>query len=853
MRFSPSCGCAAEFHVIFPFSIGSRWLRLLAGAALVSTGMVAAAAQGAGRDAGERNLRPIPNHVPSWACEENLIEAVPSEEPMGSITLVLARHPDRQQAFEKLLADQQNPASPQYHQWLTPDEIGARFGLTEEELDSITGWLESQGLHVDWVARARNFIGFSGSAGDVGSAFQTALNYYSVNGKRKMSIDSPPMVPAALAPRIQAITGLYTIEYQPSSQAHAARRDSGVEAAADSPQYTYGGDYYLIGPADFNTIYDVPAGLTGKNVTIAILGRAHTDHADFDNFKKWTGVSFADPTEVVPTAYGGKDPGPPYTSPPTGSAPTLPDQLEETGDVQREGSVAPDANFLLVVASTASGGLQPDAQYVIQGNKAQIITLGYHQCEYLAGPGEVDLWNGMYAQAAAEGISVFVSSGDGGAAGCDSKFETPPANPLPISINFLCSSSYITCVGGTEFNDASDYSKYWSSSNGAELSSALSYIPEGGWNDPLNTTVNPATTEAASSGGGVSVYIPTPVWQAGTGVPAARTGRYVPDVAFSASGNNGYVGCLAAVGDPCTGSGDSLRFAAFEGTSSGGDSMGAIAALLVQQEGKAQGNLAPHLYEMAKSSPSAFHDVTVATSGVSNCSVKTPSMCNNSIPSATSLTGGQQGYLVGVGYDEVTGLGSLDVGKFLDNYTPFKAPAAVTEAASDITSFAATLTGKISPNGQVTQYWFEYGTNSALSAATLTPTGEVSASGSVTVKAKISKLTPGQMYYFRLQGSSLGGNSSGALASFTTKKAKQTITFTQPTGPVTVKVGTTIVLSATASSGLPVTFSVSEGRAKLTGNSLKLTTAGTVVVAADQAGNRHYLAALRVTRTITVN
>ncbi len=828
-----------------------RLLFMLACAALILG--ASSMAQSASGAAGDRSLQPILDHVPSWAIEDNYIEAVPAEEPMEAMTIVLARHPDRQQAFEKLLADQQDPASPEYHHWLNSDEIGERFGLSTEELDSIAGWLESQGLHVDWVAPARNFIGFSGVAGDVGRAFRTDVNYYAVNGQRKLSIDSPPMVPAALAPRIQAISGLYTIEAEPSSRLRSAPHDSRITAATASPQYTYGGEYYLIGPADFNTIYDVPTALTGKNVTIAILGRAHTDHADYDNFREWTGVSFADPTEVVPTAYGGKDPGPAYTSPPTGSAPTLPDQLEETGDVQREGSVAPDANFLLVVASTASGGLQPDAQYVIQSNpvKAQIMTLGYHQCEYLAGPGEVDLWNGMYAQAAAEGISVFVSSGDGGAAGCDSKFETPPANPPPISINYLCSSSYITCVGGTEFNDASDYSKYWSQSNGAELSSALSYIPEGGWNDPLNTTVTPATTEAASSGGGVSLYIPTPVWQAGTGVPAPRTGRYVPDVAFSASGNNGYVGCLAAVGEPCTGSGSSLRFAAFEGTSAGGDSMGAITALLVQQEGKAQGNLAPHLYEMAKSSPSAFHDVTVATSGVSNCSVKTPSLCNNSIPSATSLTGGQQGYLVGVGYDEVTGLGSLDVGKFLSSYTPFKPPASVTEAASDITPSAATLAGRVSPNGQVTQYWFEYGTSSTLSVANLTKTQVLSSGGSVAVSARIVGLIPGEKYYYRLQSSSLGGNSSGAVETLATKKATQTIAFAQPKSPESV--GATIVLSATASSGLPVTFSVIKGHAKLSGDSLKLTTAGTVVIAANQAGSHHYLPAPQVARTIVVH
>ncbi len=71
---------------------------------------------------------------------------------------------------------------------------------------------------------------------------------------------------------------------------------------------------------------------------------------------------------------------------------------------------------------------------------------------------------------------------------------------------------------------------------------------------------------------------------------------------------------------------------------------------------------------MAASEPAVFHDVTVATSGVTNCSVNTPSMCNNSIPAPTGLSGGQAGYPVTVGYDEVTGLGSLDVQLFVNNF-----------------------------------------------------------------------------------------------------------------------------------------------------------------------------------------
>ena len=835
----------------FPLHISRAFRFLTPACGLLIFAAMATAAQVAGRLAEKPGLYAIPEHVPSWANEDNFVDAVPAGQRMEGITMVLARHPDRQRAFEKLLADQQDPSSPHYHRWLTSTEIGERFGLSSGELDELTGWLESEGLRVDWVAPARDFIGFSGSAGEIGGAFQTELNEYDVHGKRKISIDSPPMVPAALAPRIKAIAGLYTIESEPSARVHAAPGASAFEAEAVSPDDTFGG-YYLIGPADFKTIYDVPSELSGKGVTVGIMGRSRTNSADLTAFQKLTGVSFKNPTEVVPTAYGGVDPGPPYTTKQSTYTEQLADQVEATADVDWISSMAPQADVKLVVSAifgkNDSDGLHDDAQYLVQSKPApaQVIVVSFHVCEAEAGPSESDFWDGIFSQAAMEGISAFVSSGDGGAAGCDSKFQRPPANPAPLSINAVCASGNETCVGGTEFNDAGDPSKYWSGSNGSGLLSAMGYIPEGAWNDPYNSNT-PPTTEAASSGGGASVYIATPAWQAGTGVPAARKGRYTPDMAFSASGNNGYVFCFAATGETCSGGSLGLT----EGTAGGSDVMTGIAALLVEKEGKAQGNLAPHLYEMAKSAPAAFHDVTVATSGVKNCSVKTPSLCNNSVPSPSGLTGGQQGYVVGAGYDEVTGLGSLDVGKFLDGYVPFKAPVATTGKAGAVTANSATLGGKVDPNGQMTQYWFLYGTSSTLANAGQSASAEVSGGSSTAISVKIKNLAPGTKYYFRLQSSSAGGSSSGAIASFTTAKATQTIAFPQPKSPV--KVGTTIVLSATASSGLPVTFSLVAGHARLVGNTLKLTTAGTVGIAANQAGNHHYRPAPEVKRTITVN
>jgi len=638
-----------RFHT--GFRNGRRTLALTA--ALLFAGAAFASAQDT---RATREFRELADHVPSWARPENSIGAVPPDQKLTGLTIVLARSAAKQAAFDKFLAEQQDSASPNYQKWLTPREVGERYGVADSELQALTDWLKSQNLHVDWVAPGKNFVGISGTAGDVGLAFQTDINYYDAGASPKISVASAPLVPTELAPMVQAIRGLYSIEDRPLSHVqpvHSARPAMSVDG------------FNFVTPADFNTIYDVPSSVTGKGYTIGIVGRSRTDFADFSAFRKLTKTTFPNPTEVVPTKFGGVDPGPAYTAPPTDGA-DIGDQVEATLDVFRAGSVANGAKLLLVVTTSAGGDIGADAEYLVQTEPlpAQVMNLSFGLCESEAGSAGVKYWDSIFAQAQAEGISVFVASGDSGASGCDAYFSTPPSSPAPNSPNYICSSSHATCVGGTEFNDI-DQSKYWSSSNKSNLGSALSYIPEGGWNEPLNG----GETQAAASGGGVSKFIKTPSWQTGKGVPSARSGRYMPDLAFTAAGHDGYFGCLAAGGSSCVpNSSGEYYFSYFYGTSAAAPGMAGITVLLDQKLGNKQGNLNAELYTMASKSASAFHDVTVSSSGVKSCSVKTPSMCNNSIPSPTKLTGGQPGFLVGTGFDEVTGLGSLNVSKFLSDY-----------------------------------------------------------------------------------------------------------------------------------------------------------------------------------------
>ena len=460
-------------------------------------------------------------------------------------------------------------------------------------------------------------------------------------------------------------------------------------------------------PGDFAVIYDVnpaySAGVFGFGQTIAIIGRSRVNNADIELFQSLTQptLPLRDPVTLIPP--GGLDPGPAQTAPPAVGNPSG-DQGEATLDVTRSGSIAPGATVELVISasSATTDGIDIAMQYAVDANPvpAHIMSISFGSCEANAGAAAVHFFDSLFSQGAAEGISIFVSSGDSAAAGCDRAFQPPPASQT-LSPNVICSSSYATCVGGTEFADfTAPPGQYWSTRQRGRRDFRSQLHPRGRLERAPERL---AAFQVAGTGGGVSSVIPTPPWQTGTGVPAARAGRYTPDVAFSASGHDGYFACLAdSAGADCAAGG----FTIFSGTSAAAPDMAGITALLAQQVGTL-GNLNPTLYRLAATPANGvFHDVTVASSGVTNCSLGVPSMCNNSTASPTGLMGGLAGFLVGTGYDEATGLGSIDVNKLLGGWGSVSALGATSTTltasanpalASTSVKFTATVTPTTGP------------------------------------------------------------------------------------------------------------------------------------------------------------
>jgi uncharacterized protein (TIGR03437 family) len=523
------------------------------------------------------------------------------------VTLTFALSSAQQAELHKLLLDQQTPSSPEYHHWLTPEEYGQRFGVSDADLGKISGWLQQQGLQVLSVARGRGWIAASGTAAQVEVAFQTEIHAYLVDGETHFANASEPSVPGALGSVIKSVRGLNDFRMKPRAHLSHAK-----------PNYTTA-EGNFVAPDDFATIYDVAplynAGINGTGQKIAIAGQIEVKLSDIEQFRTKFNLPANDPqTVLVP---GSRNPG---------SDPSSGDLAESDIDLEWSGAVARNATIIFVYSTDVMTSLQ----YAIDQDLAQVVSVSYGTCEPETPPSEYNAFVSWADQANAQGMTWFAASGDDGAADCNDSQNPGLAVDLPGS------TPGVTSVGGTEFVEGSGH--YWSVTNTASGASALSYIPETTWNDSVEDQ------EPSASGGGASILFSKPSWQSGTGVPADNA-RDVPDIALNASDNNDPYAVYTS---------GSLQ--GYGGTSVPTPSFAGVAALLNQKLGsRGVGNINPKLYALAQSNPEIFHDVTTGNNIVTvACPSRQPGCGDKAV-----------GYYAGVGYDQATGLGSVDAYKFV--------------------------------------------------------------------------------------------------------------------------------------------------------------------------------------------
>jgi subtilase family serine protease len=653
--------------------------------------------------------------------------AAPDNLAMERMLLVLKRSPEQQAALDQLTAEQQDRSSPNYHKWLTPAEFGEQFGPTSQDVQTITSWLTSNGFQVANVSRGRTTIEFSGNAGQVRQAFHTPIHSFVVNGVQHWANANDPSIPTALTPVVAGVNTLHNFYPKPMLHVRPGSAKPTPAAARPTPDVTFTNNNqpcaftnvtlcFFLGPTDFATIYNISplwnAGIDGTGETIAIMNDSNINVLDVQDFRTIFGLPAKNPTVTV----NGTDPG------------LLPngDESEAILDVEWSGAVAKNATIDLVVSASTNTSFGGDlsATYTVNNNLAPILSESFGSCELFLGSAQNAFYNTTWQQAASQGITVIISTGDTGSAGCEnsqafdgcgvsSSSIVQPAQ-CGLAVSGVASTPFDIAVGGTEFNDIANPTQFWNSTSAAGTeASALSYIPEMAYNDSCTDAVVVSffgfgSAEAAcndgvnvqpdgfvvTSGGsggvsncttfdgtnpaGCTGGYPKPTWQ--TVLTPADGKRDLPDVSlFSGDGTisgSAYIVCErdspALIGSgvkantPCSLTGG--IFLVDGGTSVAAQAFAGIMALVDQKNEDKQGNANKALYTLAAlQSPASCNTSSPASTCVFNdVTVGTIAMpCSQGTLNCNVSTGGDligvlSGYNAEVGYDLATGLGSVN-------------------------------------------------------------------------------------------------------------------------------------------------------------------------------------------------
>ncbi|RDJ00584.1 hypothetical protein DVT68_07305 [Dyella solisilvae] len=591
-----------------------------------------------------------------------LVGAVDDSVPMPHMQLILKPSAARAAALRSLIDAQHDPSSGKYHQWITPQEYGENFGVKDADIAAVASWLTSRGFTVNSVYPNKTQIDFSGTAGAVRRAFHTQMNRYQLGLPNSGTVEnhvansSDISVPDALTSVVTGVAGLNDFHakpllkkpqlatYDPSSHRFQLPKPAASDTKAQAEQaireaISAGPGVRGLVPYDMQTIYNTSplytAGLTGAGMTIAVVEDLGMLPSDWTNFVSQFGLG----------SYGGT-----YTQfqPQPASGPTnCVDPGGETADTESGETIldaeyatamAPGANVWVATCSdnlvtNAFGGVYLAANNLINNPSAagrpNVISASYGLGELVIDTASKTALDAMWAQANAEGISVFISSGDSGSNADYNGLIIGLLGPVDggIDANSLATSPDVTAVGGTDTADVLDgtTSTYFNSTPNAVYGTAKSYVPELTWNQSCGNTlaaekvfhlpVVALCSKLATFGGGQaassegssgapSVINGKPAWQRIVHGAAKDQSRDIPDISLfggSFSGSTWVVICAGSA--PCT-PGFTSPVALTGGTSLSAPMFAGIQALLDEGIAKAggsmnQGNAAPTLYQLA--------------------------------------------------------------------------------------------------------------------------------------------------------------------------------------------------------------------------------------------------------------
>jgi len=567
---------------------------------------------------------------------------------LEGVSLVFKRTAEQAAAAEKFLEDLQNPKSSSYHKWLTPEQYADRFGVSAADLSKVTAWLQSQGFAVNRAARGRTQVWFSGTVSQIETVFRTEMHHFMVKGEAHFANSVEPSIPSALGEVVLGVHGLSNFRPKPRVRMNRAL------AKAVKPNFNFGtnGEHFM-SPDDWTTIYNVKAlytaGFDGTGQAIAVAGQSEVNNTDLDAFRTASGLTARTASNFVRQLV-----------PSSGTATVVSGDVGESSiDLEWSHAVAKGAKIIFVYVGNATNANVFDAfTYAIDQNLAPILSMSYGNCEQNLPSGFLTAVQQSTQQAAMQGQTIAAASGDFGAADCDTAPGLPAQGGLGVDIPGAL--PYVTSVGGSQFNgDTASPATFWNSANNGVGGSAKSYIGETTWNNTI------PRNQLSAGGGGASVLFSKPSWQTGTGVPNDGA-RDVPDIALAADpDHDGYMLCVNDPGQsqlPCISNGflDSSGLPDVAGgTSFGSPTFSGIVAILNQKTGAKQGNINPVLYALSAANVGAFHDITSGNNIVP---------CDPATVDCPKSGTAQYGFSAGPGYDQVTGLGSIDASALVNNW-----------------------------------------------------------------------------------------------------------------------------------------------------------------------------------------
>jgi kumamolisin len=405
---------------------------------------------------------------------------VSHSNPTQDIEVVIGLNLRDEAALDALLAEQNDPKSPNFRKFITAADFKTRFSPQQADVDKVVAYLKSNGLTIEEITDNRVLIKVKGTAKQFETTFNVAINVYQLHAKVHLSNDRDPSVPRELRGIVNSVVGLSTF-----AEYHNKMKPSAKPQATTPVGF---------GATDIAKAYDFPNQSnanakqrhSGKGVTIGVATVYTYNQSDVDAYWKQYGVKRTGKINDVRINGHSK-------------------QLdgETTLDLEQSSSQAPGADIIMYLGNDPSmNTFALMFNRIVTDDKADIVTISWGLCEANTGSAQIASEHVSFKQGAAQGMSFFAAAGDDGAYDC--------GDPSSMGVDYPSSDPFVTAVGGTAL----------------ELNADGSRKSESAW---------------SGAGGGTSIEYDRPAWQTtvANGLPQG-TKRETSDISLNSDPATGY-------------------------------------------------------------------------------------------------------------------------------------------------------------------------------------------------------------------------------------------------------------------------------------------------------------------------